>query len=308
LFVRAHSVVINSLSPMPEFAIRGVIPAVLTPFAQDGALDTALLQAEVAALDSAGVDAFCIGSVVGETVGSAPAEFGRICGAASAATRKPVLAAIYPDSTVEGLHLADAAVSAGAAAVLLAQPHYLFQPDVYGLEELFLALRRYVRVPLLLSNSVCSAPVPLAGIQRLAESGLIDGVHQACDAHLLADLLCVQPRLPVLGGIDDLMYIAFLLGAEGAMTSLAAVFPDDSVSLYAAVRGQEYERARRIHEKLTRVWRSLNYPDDLLARLKFASAAQGRPAGIPRSPYDALPPSAQAEVTAALAAERELRA
>ena len=75
---------------MPEFAIRGVIPAVLTPFAQDGALDTALLQAEVAALDSAGVDAFCIGSVVGETVGSAPAEFGRICGAASAATRKPV--------------------------------------------------------------------------------------------------------------------------------------------------------------------------------------------------------------------------
>ncbi len=291
---------------MSEFAIKGVIPAVLTPFAQDGAPDTMLLQEEVAALERTGVDALCIGSGLGEAAGSTPEEFGRICGAACAATRKPVLAAIYPDCTVEGLHLADAAVSAGAAAVLVAQPHYLFQPDVYGLEELFLALRRHVRMPLLLSNSVPSAPIPLTGIQRLAESGLIDGVHQACDAHLLADLLCVQPRLPVLGGIEDLMYVAFLLGAEGVMTSLAAVFPEDSVALYGAVREQEYERSRRIHEKLTRVWRSLNHSDELLGRLKLASAVQGRPAGVPRSPYDALPPSAQAEVTAALAAEREL--
>jgi 4-hydroxy-tetrahydrodipicolinate synthase len=102
------------------------------------------------------------------------------------------------------------------------------------------------------------------------------------------------------------MYVAFLLGAEGAIASLAAVFPDDCVSMYAAVARGAHEEARRIHERLNRLWRALDHPVEFVARLKFASSAQGRPVGIPRSPYDWLPPESAGEVTRALAADGKL--
>lgn len=292
---------------MTEFAIRGVVGCLLTPFDAHGEFEAPLLQAEVAYLDRAGLDAFCVGGMAGETAGSTPEEYGRICAVAVQATDKPVLAALCPDSTREVLELARAAVNAGVAGLLLSQPHYLFQPGPQGLDELFRTLRCAVDIPLLLSNSLTANPLDLASVRRLTDGGWIDGVHQgASDAHLLADLLATAPRLPILSGVEPLMYLALLLGAEGIVTSLAAVFPEDCVALYSAVRIGDHARARLIHERLVRLWRVLDHPIEFLARLKFASAALGRPVDVPRSPYNWLPPESAAELRRALAADAEL--
>lgn len=287
---------------MPEFTVRGIIPALLTPFDVHGDPDLSLLQSEVAYLDQAGVDAVCVGAIAGETAGSTAEEYGRICKAVHDATRKSVIASIYPDSTPEALSLADAALSAGAAALLVAQPHYLFQPDMHGLESLFEELRRRVPVPVLLSNTLKTAPIGLAGMKRLEKAGLIDGVHQgASDAHLLADLLSSSPRCPVVNGVEGLMFVGFLLGAEAALVSMAALFPEDCVEMHGAFRNGEHHRARLIHERLARVWRVLDHPVEFLGRLKFASLAQGRSVGVPRSPYDYMRPEGENEVRRALA-------
>jgi 4-hydroxy-tetrahydrodipicolinate synthase len=292
---------------MSGFSIRGIIPCLLTPFTVSGEPDLSLLASEVRHLDETGVDALCVGGVAAEMAGSTPAEFGRICNVVVQATTKPVIAAVYPDSTVEAVELTRAAVSAGAQALLLAQPHYLFQPDLSGLEEMFRAVRREIHVPLLLSNSLATAPLDMTAVKRLSEAGLIDGVHEgAGDPHLLTDLLAADPRLPVLTGIEALMYVAFLLGAEGAIVSLAAVFPEDCVAMYAAVRRGDHVEARLIHERLNRLWRALDHPVEFVARLKFACSEQGRPAGRARSPYDWLPPASEGEVRRALAADGKL--
>jgi dihydrodipicolinate synthase/N-acetylneuraminate lyase len=128
-------------------------------------------------------------------------------------------------------------------------------------------------------------------------------VHQGCDAHVLADLLSTSPRLPVLAGLDDLMYVALLLGAECIVSSLAALFPEECIRLYHSVLRSEHDAARRIHERTVRLWRALDDPAEFAARMKYTSNALHRPIGIARSPYDVLRNASQARLVRALAAE-----
>ena len=123
----------------------------------------------------------------------------------------------------------------------------------------------------------------------LMSEGWLDGVHQAGgNAHLLADVLRLNPRVPVWTGVEDLIYLALLLGAEGAISALAAVFPEDCVALYEATKEGDSTRAREIHEKLNRLWRVLDHPVEFLSRIKWALTLQHREAGVPRSPYNVI--------------------
>jgi 4-hydroxy-tetrahydrodipicolinate synthase len=136
---------------------------------------------------------------------------------------------------------------------------------------------------------------------------LIDGIHQAGgNAHLLADLLSYQDRVPIYTGVEDLIYVAFLLGAEGAISALATVFPEDCVALYQANRQEDATRAREIHEKLNRLWHALDHPVELLSRIKCALKLRGRTAGVPRSPYNVLSDSNQQALKEAMGRQGSL--
>jgi 4-hydroxy-tetrahydrodipicolinate synthase len=274
------------MAPLP---IAGIIPNLVTPFDIDGKANLDLLRQQVEFLDRTGAAALCVGGGVGETAGSSAEELADLCQTVVRATRLPVLTGIYADSTREAVSLARAATEAGAAMLLVAPPHYLFQPEVKGLLDLFRTLRKNTPLPLLLSNTIATAQVAGPHILQLAEAGVVDGVCQGGrNAHLLADLLAVRPRVPVLVADEDLLYVAFLLGAEGAVTALGTLFPEDCVALYQAAMGAEHARAREIHERLLRLWRVLDYPTELLGRVKSALQLLGRAAGVPRSPYQAV--------------------
>src|ERR1700693_1369103 len=109
--------------------VRGVIPNLITPFTPDGDVAWEGIEREVTYLDRSGVDGIVVGGLISETSGSTPDELFRICERARRFTRKPLLGSIQPDSEPEALELLRAVLSAGAEAVFVAQPHYLFQPD-----------------------------------------------------------------------------------------------------------------------------------------------------------------------------------
>jgi 4-hydroxy-tetrahydrodipicolinate synthase len=277
-----------------ELRIHGIIPAMVTPFDASGRVELDLLRRETDFLSKTGVHGLCVGGVTGEMAGARPEELHLLCKAVVSSTDKPVVAGIFPDCNTEALELANAAVSAGSIALLVAPPHYLFSPDYDGLREMFAVLRKQFPVPLLLSNSIQTAQVELSSIVSLISEGWLDGVHQAGgNAHLLADVLRLNPRVPVWTGIEDLIYLAFLLGAEGAVSALAAVFPEDCVALYEATKAGDSMRAREIHEKLNRLWRALDHPVEYLSRVKWALTLRRRAAGVPRSPYDVIPGESQ---------------
>jgi 4-hydroxy-tetrahydrodipicolinate synthase len=280
-----------------NFSVRGVIPSLITPFNSDGEIAWESVEKEAALLDRAGVDGICIGGYLSETAGGTTEELFRLCRAFRASSQKPILASMFPDSEPEAIELLEAARGAGADAVLVAQPHYLFQPDPAALLSMFQRLSLRSKVPVLLANVLDSAQVSLKTITRLIEEHVIDGIVQgARNAHLLVDLLRLRPRVPVFSSLEDLHYIGLMLGAEGLVSDLAAIFPADCVELYRNVTAGNHERARRLHEKLLRVWRTLDHPVEQLVRVRLALMMQGRQAGPSRSPYALESPEATSQI------------
>ena len=74
------------------------------------------------------------------------------------------------------MELLDAVCGAGANAVYVAQPHYLFQPATESLISMFRRLRARVQVPVLLANLLNSAQVELAAMLRMMEDRAVDGI------------------------------------------------------------------------------------------------------------------------------------
>ncbi|MEO8663085.1 MAG: dihydrodipicolinate synthase family protein [Bryobacteraceae bacterium] len=282
---------------MRAFTVKGVIPALLTPFDAAGAVDLDLLREDAQRLAATGVSGLCVGAFPSEMAGMAPSELHAVCRAVHTSATLPLLVNIYPDSTTEAIDLARAAVDGGATALLVAQPHYLFQPYSAGLVELFIELRSRVTVPILLSNTLPAALVRFPAMKQLIDASAVDGVLQGGgDAHLLADLLAWDSPVPILNGVEGLFYTGLLIGAETTVSILATVFPQACCRLQAAFADGDHQEALRLHGALLRSWRMLDHPAELAWRLKAACRLMGRELGVPRSPY-----SLSSELSAGLA-------
>jgi 4-hydroxy-tetrahydrodipicolinate synthase len=281
----------------------GVIASIVVPFAPNGEMDADQLRAEVKLLEESGVDGLCVGGLLSGVAGARPEELYSLSASVRRASRKPLFAMVFPDVTVEALEMTRAVADGGAEAILVAQPHYLCQPGEAGLLEMFAELKKSVSCPLLLADCFPEAKVDLKTTRTLISRRLVDGVLQAVDVHSLVDLLCQHPRIPVYSGIEDLHYVAFMLGAHGAISDLAAVFPRDLSEVYRGFQSSKHEDARLHHERLVRLWHVLSFTAEREARLRSALIAQGRKVGAAPSPYGELRIEVAREIANALHSE-----
>jgi 4-hydroxy-tetrahydrodipicolinate synthase len=294
--LKAHIVQRESLT-------SGVVASVVAPFTPGGEIDQDQLRAEVKLLDASGVDGLCAGGLLSGVAGARPEQLYDLCTNIRGSSRKPLFAMIFPDVTVEALEMTRAVADGGAEAILIAQPHYLCQPGEAGLLDMFADLKSLVSCPLLLADCFAEAKVDLKTTTTLINNGLVDGVLQAVDVHSLVDLLCLHPEVPIYSGIEDLHYVAFLLGAHGAISDLGAVFPRDLCDLYRSFESGSHEEARIHHERLVRLWHVLSLTAEREARLRSALIAQGRNVGTAPSPYGELPAEVGREIANALHVE-----
>ena len=103
--------------------MQGVIPAVVTPFHPDGALDEESLRRVVAHEIEAGADGLLILGLAGEGIHLSLWERERVTElAAAAAGKTPLLVGCSADTTADATALVAGAVVRGAAAVMVAPP------------------------------------------------------------------------------------------------------------------------------------------------------------------------------------------
>jgi 4-hydroxy-tetrahydrodipicolinate synthase len=103
--------------------MHGVIPAVVTPFHPDGALDEESLKRVVAHQLEAGADGLLILGLAGEGIHLSQWERERVTElAAGAAGKTPLLVGCSADTTEDATALVAGAVQRGAAAVMVAPP------------------------------------------------------------------------------------------------------------------------------------------------------------------------------------------
>lgn len=272
--------------------MRGVIADVVVPYSKAEEPDLDRLASEVELLDASGVGGLCLGSVLGGTIGATATELASLCSVMRRTTDKSIFVILSPDVSPEGLEMVRAVDEAGADVILAAQPHYLAQPGLEGVEEMFAAFRDATDLPLLVADCLPDCILGVGPIRRLVEKRLVDGVLEGADIHVLVDLLCLDLGIPVYSSVEDLHFSALVLGASGIISNLATAFPRECISLYNSVRDGDYPDARKTHERLVRLWRAVSLGTEGEARLRVAMNAADRSVGAARSPYNKIPKQA----------------
>lgn len=271
-----------------EALVRGIIADVVVPYSKAEEPDLDRLAAEVKLLDASGVDGLSLGNILGGTLGATATELASLCAVMRRSSRKNIFVILFPDASPEGLEMVRAVDDAGADVILAAQPHYLAQPGIEGLEEMFAAFREATDLPLLVADCLPGSILGVAPIRQLAEKGFVDGVLEGADIHVLVDLLNLDLGVPIYSGVEDLAFSALVLRASGIISNLATAFPHDSVALYQFVRDGDYANARKLHERLVRLWRAVSRGAEREERLRVAMTAANRPVGAARSPYNRI--------------------
>lgn len=269
---------------------RGILPAAVTPFRQDGAVDEAAFAEHLERLIAAGVSGLVINAVTGEGQSLTPAERAMCVRIAreTAAGRVPVIATVGSVCESETLGDIRAAESAGAAGLMIITP-YFYRLSQQERIDFFVRMGRSTALPFIIYNSTYSnAQLDVAALEAIASAtptfvGLKEG-NQLQASEVIRRL---APQVAVYTSRDTYIFELAACGGAGAVTYSSNVAPDLTVGLWQAVEAGNWDGA------LARQ-RALNPIAWALVEQRFPSAikacmnAMNWRAGIVRKPLTDL--------------------
>jgi 4-hydroxy-tetrahydrodipicolinate synthase len=283
---------------------HGVLPALITPFSEDGcAIDTEALAAIVDRLIDAGVAGLVPGGSTGEFTTLDHAERRRLVEATveAAAGRVPVVAGTGALSTSETVELSVHAERAGAAAVMIVPPFY----DALSWRELlahYTAVADAIDIPIMYYNLPSASGVKLTAAQ-LRELGGRTGVTCLKDTggDAVAATELIQTDGPtLLNGWDTLTFAALAAGVRAVVWGTASIVPKQCVELHRLLIDDiDLPAARDLWARLWPLCQFLegqSYP----AAVKTACGLVGDVTGPVRAPLLPLDDAASGELAALL--------
>lgn len=274
---------------MPQ-ELSGIVPPVVTPFTQTGDIRSEAFRREIRYHLDAGVSGIAVAGSTGEGNALSLAEHEQLYEIAVDETGSDasVVAGVIATSTREGVEKAKRAATVGADYVMATPPHYNPATDA-GLVDYFKAIGEQTDLPILIYDVIDHVDVTAELAERIAnEVPQLYGIKQSAgDMHGLTNMLDrVGDRLQIMSAVDDLIYPTYILGADGSIGGVTALYPRVSIELWEAVQNDNHARAREIHFAtlpLARraIWDyDVNYPGGV----KVAIEELGRDPGYPRSP------------------------
>jgi len=278
--------------------LHGALAAALTPL-RDDAFDAAAVAAYVEFLAGHGLDGALVLGTTGEGVLFSPEERREIAAAFVAAARGKLQAAVHcgAQTTRETVRLAEHAAGAGADAVAVIAPPYFALDDGELLAHFEAAARACAPLPFYLYEFEARSgyAIPLGVIARLRERAsnfagmkVSDSPWERLEPYLLEGL-------DVFVGAEALLERALAAGAAGAVSGLAASFPDAVVPLVREPTADAGERATALRAELQR------FP--FHAASKAALGFRGVPVGAEvRAPLRGLTDAERTEVERIVAA------
>ena len=257
----------------------GVIPPLTTPLTPDGDVDAASLERLCKFLLTAGVDGLFVCGSSGEVALLADGQRARVVEVAAgvAAGQVPVLAGAIDTGTARVIDRAQAAVKAGADAVVATPPFYVAShPD--EVMRHYRLLRDAVDVPVVAYDipSATHSPLPLVAVEQLAHDGTIAALKDSSgDIDGFRRILSAtsDTALRVLTGSETLTDVALQLGAHGAVPGLANVDPDGYVRIGNEARAGRWSAAAAEQERLRRLFSIVDVADR--SRIGFTAGALG---------------------------------
>jgi 4-hydroxy-tetrahydrodipicolinate synthase len=283
---------------------HGVLPALITPFTDDGAaIDADALAALVDRLVGAGVAGLVPGGSTGEFTTLTHAERRELTERTvdAAAGRVPVVAGTGALSTRETVALSVHAEQAGAAAVMIVPPFY-DAPSWRELRAHYEAVADAIEIPIMYYNLPGATGVTLTPeqLRALPVRCLKDTGGDAVAATEL-----IQTEGPtLLNGWDTLTFAALAAGVRAVVWGTATIVPEACVALHRLLIDEiDLPAARALWARLWPLCRFLE-AQSYSAAVKAACALVGDVTGPVRAPLLPLDAAATAELARLLAAVR----
>ena len=224
---------------MTNFVPRGIIPPIVTPFAEDGSVDYDKLREMVDFLIDNGVHGLFPMGTTGEFYAVSDEEYRKILQTVKDQTRGrvPVYGGANHISTRGVIRLIRICEEVGVDAVSVLTPMFISQTQD-ELYDYYKTIAESTTLPIILYNNKPKTNVTIepATVAKLAEIDNIiavkDSTGDMTNAAEYIRLTRDNPNFHVLMGRDTLIHAALCYGATGAIASCANVAPRLCADIY----------------------------------------------------------------------------
>lgn len=241
--------------------IKGILPALVTPYDAAGRVDTDKLQKLTEHLQKVGVDGFYVGGSTGESYLLSMDERKRVLEAVREVIGqdKVLIANIGMIATEQSIELAKHAMAIGADAVSSVPPFYFpFTTEEYIVY--YNDLTDAVDLPVLLYNIPAMSGVNFSmdDLEALLRNPKIMGLkHTSYDLFQLQMLIQNHPEKTMFIGHDELFLSAIAIGAQAGIGSTFNIMPEKFKEMIHLKETGDMEGALRVQGDVNAVVRVL---------------------------------------------------
>ena len=271
-------------------AVKGIFPALVTPFDSDGSVSLNAVRENIRRYNGTGIAGYVVLGSTGEAVMLSRAEADSVLAAAkeAAASTKVLIAGTGAESTAETVARTRRAAELGYAAALVKTPYY-YKP-VYKAETYirhFRAVADASPIPVFLYSVPQFTGITLETpeILALAAHPNIFGIKDSSgNIQRVAEIVAgAPPDFQVLTGGAAVIYPALTVGARGAILALAAALPEKCAEVFLLFQSGRHEQAKALQLELAVASKRI-VSEQGIAGVKYAMDLRGYCGGLPRLP------------------------
>ena len=279
------------MSPDRRFRPKGIIPAMVTPFGEEGSVDEEGLRELASWLVEQGVHGLVVCGTTGEFVNMAPEERIRAFEVVldEVGGRVPVIAGTGDASTQKAIELTRAAEDVGADAALVVTPFYMRLTDKEVYEHYEAVLSATDMLVILYNIPQCTGNwIDWWVAEGLAhEFSAVSGIKDSSGSmpYFMTLLEKLKGLVSVICGHDEMGAPALMAGADGLILASANLLPDVWIQIYEAIKlKRAYEEAAELQRRYQTVLRFVTRFGGPLAVKAGLWMTRGRPSKRVRRP------------------------
>lgn len=270
--------------------IRGIFPALVTPFAPDESVSLAAVKENIHRYNQTAVAGYVVLGSTGESVMLSRDEADSVLAAAleSASPARLLIAGTGAESTAETIARTKRAASLGYQLALVKTPYYykpVYRADTYI--HHYRAVADASPIPILLYSVPQFTGITLETpeIVALTAHPNIAGIKDSSgNIQRVVEIVAGAPAsFQVLTGGAAVIYPALAVGARGAVLALAAALPEKCAELYELFARGQHDQARQLQLLLAQASKRI-VSECGIPGVKYAMDLRGFQGGLPRLP------------------------
>jgi 4-hydroxy-tetrahydrodipicolinate synthase len=287
--------------------LKGVYPALITPFKKNGEIDIAGFRNNIDYVIEGGVSGIVPCGCTGEAATLSFDEQKRLLEAAvdQANGRVPVIGGSGSNNTREAVELTQYAKDSGANAAMLITPYYNKPGDAGQLLH-YTTIANKVDIPIILYNVPSRTGINMKPsiVAELAKIDNIVGIKEASGnpaqtAEIIELTRCNKKQFTVLSGDDNLTIPIMSYGGKGVVSVAANILPHDMSQMISYYLKGDQKKALDVFYRLAPILRGLFIETNPIP-VKAAANMMGLAAGSLRAPLTTLAPENQKKLQAML--------